>query len=472
MSDNSGERSCAMEDLYKELPSVDGLLREEKINEVLKFNKREVVKNCIREVLERYREKIRRGEVKKIDIEKILEDVVSQIEEKKKMSLRRVVNGTGIILHTNLGRALFPPQVKEHLLDIAFCYSTLEYDVEKGERGSRYSHVEKLLCELLDVEAALVVNNNAAAVLLALNTLAKGKEVIVSRGQLIEIGGSFRLPDVMLQSGAILKEVGTTNKTYDFDYINAITENTALLLKVHTSNYRIVGFTHDIATEELVQIGRKYDIPTMEDLGSGVMVDLREYGLPHEPTVQEVVKAGVDIVTFSGDKLLGGPQAGIIVGKKKYIDLMKKNPLTRALRVDKLCLVSLECVLRIYRDYNPVEAIPTLKMLTAQPSQLYEKAAILNKLVLTIPRVKSKVVEITSLSGGGSLPEESLPSYGITLEVEGFDAEDLERRLRIRDIPIITRIVDGVVTIDVRTLLEGDEEVILHALEEIAGVCQ
>ncbi|MBE3592996.1 MAG: L-seryl-tRNA(Sec) selenium transferase [Thermoanaerobacter sp.] len=461
-----------MEDLYKELPSVDEILREEKINEVLKFNKREVVKNCIREVLERYREKIRRGEVKKIDIEKILEDVVSQIEEKKKMSFKRVVNGTGIILHTNLGRAIFPPQVREHLLDIAFYYSTLEYDVEKGERGSRYSHVEKLLCELLDVEAALVVNNNAAAVLLALNTLAKGKEVIVSRGQLIEIGGSFRIPDVMLQSGAILKEVGTTNKTYDFDYINAITENTALLLKVHTSNYRIVGFTHDIATEELVQIGRKYDIPTMEDLGSGVMVDLREYGLPHEPTVQEVVKAGVDIVTFSGDKLLGGPQAGIIVGKKKYIDLMKKNPLTRALRVDKLCLVSLESVLRIYRDYNPVEAIPTLKMLTLKPSQLYEKAAILNKLVLTIPKVKSKVVEIASLSGGGSLPEESLPSYGITLEVEGFDAEDLERRLRIRDIPIITRIVDGVVTIDVRTLLEGDEEVILHALEEIAGVCQ
>lgn len=461
-----------MEDLYKELPSVDEILREEKINEVLKFNKREVVKNCIREVLERYREKIRRGEVKKIDIEKILEDVVSQIEEKKKMSFKRVVNGTGIILHTNLGRAIFPTQVREHLLDIAFYYSTLEYDVEKGERGSRYSHVEKLLCELLDVEAALVVNNNAAAVLLALNTLAKGKEVIVSRGQLIEIGGSFRIPDVMLQSGAILKEVGTTNKTYDFDYIHAITENTALLLKVHTSNYRIVGFTHDIATEELVQIGRKYDIPTMEDLGSGVMVDLREYGLPHEPTVQEVVKAGVDIVTFSGDKLLGGPQAGIIVGKKKYIDLMKKNPLTRALRVDKLCLVSLESVLRIYRDYNPVEAIPTLKMLTLKPSQLYEKAAILNKLVLTIPKVKSKVVEIASLSGGGSLPEESLPSYGITLEVEGFDAEDLERRLRIRDIPIITRIVDGVVTIDVRTLLEGDEEVILHALEEIAGVCQ
>ncbi|MGB9809112.1 MAG: L-seryl-tRNA(Sec) selenium transferase, partial [Caldanaerobacter sp.] len=365
-----------------------------------------------------------------------------------------------------------PPQVKEHLLDIAFRYSTLEYDVEKGERGSRYSHVENLLCELLDVEAALVVNNNAAAVLLALNTLAKGKEVIVSRGQLIEIGGSFRIPDVMLQSGAILKEVGTTNKTYDFDYINAITENTALLLKVHTSNYRIVGFTHDIATEELVQIGRKYDIPTMEDLGSGVMVDLREYGLPHEPTVQEVIKAGVDIVTFSGDKLLGGPQAGIIVGKKKYIDLMKKNPLTRALRVDKLCLVSLESVLRIYRDYDPVEAIPTLKMLTAKASQLYKKAVILNKLVLTIPKVKSRVVEIASLSGGGSLPEESLPSYGVTLEMEGFDAEDLEKRLRIRDIPIITRIVDGVVTIDVRTLLEGDEEVILRALKEIAEVCQ
>ncbi|MGB9780251.1 L-seryl-tRNA(Sec) selenium transferase [Caldanaerobacter sp.] len=461
-----------MEDLYKELPSVDEILREGKISEFLKFNKREVVKNCIREVLERYREKIRRGEVKKIDIEKILEDVVNHIEEKKKMSLRRVVNGTGIILHTNLGRALFPPQVKEHLLDIAFRYSTLEYDVEKGERGSRYSHVENLLCELLDVEAALVVNNNAAAVLLALNTLAKGKEVIVSRGQLIEIGGSFRIPDVMLQSGAILKEVGTTNKTYDFDYINAITENTALLLKVHTSNYRIVGFTHDIATEELVQIGRKYDIPTMEDLGSGVMVDLREYGLPHEPTVQEVIKAGVDIVTFSGDKLLGGPQAGIIVGKKKYIDLMKKNPLTRALRVDKLCLVSLESVLRIYRDYDPVEAIPTLKMLTAKASQLYKKAAILNKLVLTIPKVKSRVVEIASLSGGGSLPEESLPSYGVTLEMEGFDAEDLEKRLRIRDIPIITRIVDGVVTIDVRTLLEGDEEVILRALKEIAEVCQ
>lgn len=456
---------------YRSLPSVDEVLRDESITHLLNNNRRENVVKVIRRVLEEYRQKIYNDSNFIVDKDEIIRQVVNCVERRKLMNLKRVVNGTGIVIHTNLGRSLLPTQLKDNIWDVASHYSTLEYDVEKGERGSRYFHIEELLCELSGAEAALVVNNNAAAVLLVLSTIAKGKEVVVSRGQLIEIGGSFRIPEVMMQSGAILREVGTTNKTHDYDYINAISENTALLLKVHTSNYKIIGFTEEVSSSRLVEIGLKFNIPIMEDLGSGVMVDLRKYGLEYEPTVQDCIKAGVDIVTFSGDKLLGGPQAGIIVGKKKYIDLMKKNPLTRALRVDKLCLSSLEAILRIYRDSDPVEIIPTLKMLTTKEKDLYNSAIELKNMISEIPGIKSEIIKLNSLAGGGSLPQERFPSYGVTITVEGLSANGLEKKLRQNIIPIIARIISDTVTVDVRTLFYDDYRIIVDALKHIVEVC-
>lgn len=304
------------QNLFRLLPSVDDFLKLPQVVELGETRNHDSLVNAVRLVLERWRQGISEGTIHSVDISALVEDLRTLLHERDLHSLRRVVNGTGIIVHTNLGRSLLPHALEQQLKEVAFHYNTLEYDVSEGERGSRYAHVEGLLKELLGVEGALVVNNNAAAVLLALNTLAKGKEVVVSRGELIEIGGSFRIPDVMAQSGAILKEVGTTNRTHVEDYTSVIGENTGLLFKAHTSNYRIVGFTEEVDVQTLVRIGKSYDVPTMMDLGSGVMVDLSRSGIAREPTVQEVVNAGVDIITFSGDKLLGGPQAGIIVGKK------------------------------------------------------------------------------------------------------------------------------------------------------------
>jgi L-seryl-tRNA(Ser) seleniumtransferase len=414
-----------------------------------------------------WRQGVAQGKITDIDKKKIVEDVIEYVKERDLYSLRRVVNGTGIVVHTNLGRSLLPKQLEEHLTEIAFHYNTLEYDVEKGDRGSRYAHVEQLLKELLNVEAALVVNNNAAAVLLALNTLAKGKEVIVSRGELIEIGGSFRIPDVMAESGAILREVGTTNRTHLEDYVNAISENTGLLFKAHKSNYRIIGFTEEVSPEELVRIGKENGIPVLVDLGSGVLVNLRHFGLAYEPTVQDIVNAGVDVVTFSGDKLLGASQAGIIVGKKQYIDIMKRNPLTRALRVDKFCLSMLEGVLKIYLQQEPTQIIPTLQMLATPIDELERRAQAVREVLSKIEGVDAIVVKTASESGGGSLPGEELPSFGVALVVTPLSDVELEEKLRKRDIPIIGRIIDGRVVLDVRTLQDDDAEIIARAMMEI-----
>jgi len=457
------------QNLFRLLPSVDEFLKLPQVVKLAETRSHSSLVNAVRLVLDTWRQGISEGKIHSVDTDALVEDLCKLLHELDLRSLRRVVNGTGIIVHTNLGRSLLPPSLEQQLKEIAFHYNTLEYDVEEGERGSRYVHVEGLLRELLGVEAALVVNNNAAAVLLALNTLAKGKEVIVSRGELIEIGGSFRIPDVMTQSGAMLKEVGTTNRTRVEDYIGAIGENTGLLFKAHTSNYRIVGFTQEVDVATLARIGKSHNVPTMMDLGSGVMVDLALKGIDHEPTVQEVVNAGVDIVTFSGDKLLGGPQAGIIVGKKAFIDAMKKNPLTRALRVDKLCLTMLEGTLRIYRDGNPMEMIPTLRMMAVPMEQLEERANRLNDMLNTIKDVNCSVVQVNSASGGGSLPGQQLPSFGVSLEVGSMSEVELERRLRQRDIPIISRIVENKVILDVRTLLDEDFQVIFDTLQDIVS---
>lgn len=456
-----------MNNLFKKLPSVDEILKENDIIKLLENYKHDYVVKIIRQVLSDYRDKISHNIEVTINKQEIVKRILEYLSKNTHCNLKRVINATGVVIHTNLGRSIFPDELIKNLWEVTAHYSTLEYNIENGKRGSRYSLVEKLLCEVTGAEAALVVNNNAAAVLLSLSVMSKGKEVIVSRGQLVEIGGSFRIPDVMLQSGAILKEVGTTNKTHDYDYTNAINENTGLILKVHTSNFRLVGFTEEVSTEKLVEISEKYNIPIMEDLGSGVLVDLRKYGLPYEPTVQEVVKAGMDIVTFSGDKLLGGPQAGIIVGKKSFIDLMKRHPLTRAVRVDKMCLSTLEYILRIYLYNEPEKIIPTLKMLTLNKDILYERAVRLKDILSDINKVKTDIIEVSSMAGGGALAEQDIPSYGIKIEIDNLSSNDIENKFRTGDIPIICRIVSDAVILDVRTLLEDDYDIIFKSVKKI-----
>ena len=375
------------------------------------------------------------------------------------LNLKRVINGTGIVVHTNLGRSLLPEHTIKQLSMAGACYTNLEFNLKTGKRGSRYSLVEEIICDLTGAEAALVVNNNAAAVLIALDTLARDREVIVSRGQLVEIGGSFRIPDVMKKSGASLVEVGATNRTHLYDYEHAISESTALLLRVHTSNFRIIGFTSQVSAEELVELGNKYDLPVMEDLGSGSFTDLSTFGLPPEPTVQEVVKSGVDVVVFSGDKLLGGPQSGMIVGKEKIISRIKKNPLNRALRIDKFTLASLESVLRDYYDPETVlKKNQTLRMISDPPEIIKKRAQ------RFIRRTRSKIgdqcamklVSTISRVGGGALPEYGLASWAAELAPVGISVSTLEKDFRALPVPVIGRIENERLLIDFRTVLDGE----------------
>ena len=387
-------------------------------------------------------------------------------------NLKPLVNATGVVVHTNLGRSLLPDAVVENIALIASRYSNLEYDLDAGKRGSRYASVEDLLCEISGAQAAMAVNNNAGAVLLCLETFARNKEVIVSRGELVEIGGSFRVPDVMAKSGGILREVGTTNRTHMRDYENAIEENTALLLKVHRSNYSVIGFTADVSLKELVELGARHGVPVMEDLGSGTFIDFSKYGLLKEPTVQESVAAGTDIVTFSGDKLLGGPQAGIIVGKKSTVDQIKQNPLARALRIDKLTLAALESTLRLYRDEEKaVRMIPTLRMLTMNIGDIETRASNLVEELKNIDksRLEISLIERSSKAGGGALPLLELPSRCLSIRLQGMSANALEKSLRENDPPIIGRIEDDAYIMDPRTLRDDDLPIIGKAFENIIG---
>jgi L-seryl-tRNA(Ser) seleniumtransferase len=370
-------------ELLRKIPSVDELLIDKRISSLLDDTSRKIVVDSIREVLEQKRKSILKlKDCTQVDIseENIVELVREEVRQRKEYSLKRVINATGVVVHTNLGRSLLCEPALSHLVEVSRSYSNLEFDLDRGVRGSRYVHVEDLLCELTGAESAMVVNNNAGAVLLTLNTLAKDKEVIVSRGQLVEIGGAFRIPDVMKRSGAMLVEIGTTNRTHLRDYQEAITDNTALIMKVHTSNFQVVGFFSEVPLKDLVALGRKHNIPVIEDLGSGNLVDLSKYGLMKEPPVQEVVSAGADAVMFSGDKMLGGPQAGIIVGRKELLERIKRNPINRALRIDKLTLAALEATLRFYRDEEEaVNNIPTLKMLTMPVETIKKKAKRLHR---------------------------------------------------------------------------------------------
>ncbi|HZJ76395.1 MAG TPA: L-seryl-tRNA(Sec) selenium transferase [Oscillospiraceae bacterium] len=462
--------------VLSKLPSVDELLNNKKITDLLEEIPRDVVVNEIRSNLQRCRRKILSMDEKaldkfKIDIDGITLNIINSAYEFMNMSLKEVINGMGTVLHTNLGRALLSETIKDQVWSVASGYSTLEIDVSTGKRGIRYSHVTEIIKFITKAEDVLVVNNNAAAVMLVLNTMAKDREVIVSRGELVEIGGSFRVPDVMEQSGTKLVDVGTTNKTHLWDYECAISENTAALLRVHTSNYRILGFTDSVSLKDLVELGKKNNIPIIEDIGSGVLVDLRKYGLGYEPTVQESIAAGIDVVTFSGDKLLGGPQAGIIVGKKCYIDKMKRNPLTRAFRIDKLTMTALEATLRIYLDEEKaIKTIPTLKMLTESPDSVGKRARVLCDMIASRKLdLKVNINKDYSEVGGGALPLEKLPTYVITVNAENISSSQLEDRLRKYSTPIFTRVSDDRVIIDLRTVREEQYETIVQALAEIIG---
>jgi L-seryl-tRNA(Ser) seleniumtransferase len=375
-----------------------------------------------------------------------------------------------VVVHTNLGRSLLATEVVENLITIASRYSNLEYDLSIGKRGSRYSCVEDLICEISGAEAAMVVNNNAGAVLLCLETIARDKEVVVSRGELVEIGGSFRVPDVMAKSGGILREVGTTNRTHLRDYENAIAPNTGLLLKVHTSNYSVVGFTAEVSLPELVDLGAAHQLPVMEDLGSGTFIDFSKYGLLKEPTVQESVTAGADVITFSGDKLLGGPQSGIIVGKKEVIDRIKKNPITRALRIDKLTLAALESTLRLYRDEEKAtRIIPTLRMIMLPLEEIQKRAQQLADALKKSgdARLHIQLIERSSKTGGGALPLMELPSLCVGVQIKGISPNALEKTMRSNDPPIIGRIEDDLFVMDPRTIRKDELSIIETAFENL-----
>ncbi len=442
--------------LMRQLPKVDEMMRSMALEGITDAPAVLIKLACQKEI-QLERQKILSGESCQLSKDELIRRIKAEIERQNQPHLRRVVNGTGIVLHTNLGRARLSQTVSESMKEISGSYSNLEYHLETGERGSRYDHVEQLLTFLTGAEAALVVNNNAAAVYLVLNSMAKGKEVIVSRGELVEIGGAFRVPEIMTASGCRLTEVGTTNKTHERDYEDNISENTGALLKVHTSNYKIIGFTEEVSLEQMKAVGERHGLPVIYDLGSGLLADLKAYGIGDEPTVKDCLEQRADIVCFSGDKLLGGPQAGIIVGKACYINQMKKNHLLRALRIDKLTLNALELTLRQYLSpETAMEQIPTLKMITEPLERLREKAEHLHSLLVKQPGVQVEVLETEGQIGGGTMPGVNLASYAVGISVERVSADMLESMLRNNSVPIIARIWKNKVLLDVRTMSEED----------------
>ena len=454
------------------LPSVDQLLRTLAGRPEVTGVPRARLTVMAREALDTERRRLRAQPEGAVDGEALVGTILAAVRRGGLFSLRPVINATGVVLHTNLGRALLSAQALERVAAVGAAYSNLELDIATKERGSRYSHVEPLLRRLTGAEDALVVNNNAAAVLLALETLAHGKEVIVSRGELIEIGGEFRIPDIMLRSGAVLREVGATNRTHLRDYAEAIGPNTALLMKVHTSNYRVVGFTADVSSRELTELGRQRGIPVMEDLGSGSLVDLRPWGFPYEPTVPEVVASGVDLVSFSGDKLLGGPQAGIVVGKRAIVGRLKKNPWNRALRIDKFTIAALEATLTAYEAGTARETVPTLERLTEPLTAVTARARrVLRGLGPAVAeRLTARVVEDRSQVGGGALPTVELPTAGVAVGATDAAARALDVALRGGDPPVIGRLVDDRLLLDCRTVLPGQVAALVKAL--VAAVAE
>ena len=461
----------------RSLPSIERMLARpaaERLSEVLS---RDRVRDLLREVLEEIREQIihEQFQTRPQGANFLIEEIERRLETRANAfvqpSLKRVVNATGVIIHTNLGRAPLAWEAIEALSEVASHYSNLEYDLGEGRRGARESHCQHLLARLAGSESAIVANNNAAAVMLVLNTLAEGGEVIVSRGELIEIGGSFRIPDVMAKSGARLREVGTTNRTHINDYESAISENTRLILRVHPSNYRIIGFTERPDVKEIADLARRAGIPSFEDLGSGCLIDLAPYGVKDEPVVARSLRAGISVVSFSGDKMLGGPQSGIIAGSRAVVDLVRKNPLMRAFRVDKMTYAALEATLRLYERGVAESEIPVIRAMARTRDGLSARAQLFSESIelMTGGRIKITTEDGESVIGGGSAPEVKLPTVLVAIKDDELSASQIEQRLRGHRVPIITRTEHDRVLIDLRTV-EPDEEAIM--LEAIATLAQ
>lgn len=449
---------------------MDVLLKDPVLTNLSGIYGKQAVLYAVQTELSCIRNAIRSGNPEMMEslMENLIGNIKNRTEQGQEASLKRVLNATGIILHTNLGRAPLGNVQVQAMLEAARGYTNLEYSLEEGKRSSRSAHFAEDIQKVTGAERAAAVNNNAAAVILMLAALAKGKEVAVSRGELIEIGGHFRIPEVMGQSGAILREVGCTNRTRIADYENAIHENTGALLKVHTSNYKILGFTEEVSIEELSELGKKYGLPVLVDLGSGVLVDLEEYGLPHEPTVREMLEKGADVVCFSGDKLLGGTQAGILAGKSAYIKKMECHPLMRAFRLDKCMAAALSSTFRAYQDLERAkEELPVLRMLLRSPQELKAQAEeIKESLEKSRAQGIFRIEESVSLPGGGSMPLEGLPGFALTVQPTGESCVQLAKRLRAMPIPVISHIKDHKVFLEMRTILPGEEKELLEELKQ------
>jgi len=470
-------KSVAKSELFRELPSVDELLRAPEVTALLESHGAPAVTDAARVVLKHLREEIASdlldASALRLALSGVTAAIESQLRQSLQPSLRPLINATGVILHTNLGRAPLAETALEHIRQSVVRYSNLEFNIESGERGKRDVHVDRLFRKLLAVGShdvsTIVVNNNAAAVLLALNTLADGGEVIVSRGELVEIGGSFRIPDVMGKSGAVLREVGTTNRTRITDYEKAINDRTRLLLRVHRSNFEISGFTEQPSIQELVDLAGSRNLPLMEDLGSGALVDLESFGIHGEPTVLDSLRRGVSLVTYSGDKLLGGPQAGLLSGRSDLIARMRSNSLFRALRVDKLKYAALEATLLAYvkRDH---ETIPTLKMMSLTKEDIGARAeSLANRLGAVARNLKIQLADGESVIGGGAAPSSVLPTRLLAVTSANLTADELAARLRTSDPPIIARVEEGTVLLDLRTVFPDQDEVVRQALQAICS---
>jgi L-seryl-tRNA(Ser) seleniumtransferase len=452
--------------LLRQIPAVDELLNRQRLRELEGRVGYRLVVEATRKVLQSLRARISRGSLDTVSVEWLEERILEEAEAVTELSLQPVINATGVILHTNLGRAPLAPEALAHLVRVAAGYSNLEYDLERGERGERDVHTDRLFRRLLGAERALVVNNNAAAVFLALNTLAEGSEVIVSRGELIEIGGSFRIPDVCAKSGAVLREVGTTNRTRAGDYAAAINEQTRVLLRVHPSNFRIVGFTERPSLDELEELARKHNLILMEDLGSGCLVDLTPCGVRDELPAGMSLKAGADVVTFSGDKLLGGPQAGILVGKREPLERIRKNPLFRALRVDKLTIAALEATVSLYLQ-GRLDSIPALRMMRLSKEEIAVRAERLAQRISARPGFAAVLRDGESVIGGGSTPGQALRTSLVAVRHAQHSASNLEEILRRQKPPIVGRIEQNEFIIDLRTVGEDQDDKIAQAFEQI-----
>ncbi len=461
-----------MQDRLRRLPKVQTLLETELASQLIQTYGHEDVANAIRLRLQDARETIIANDHEPdLDAfnQSLFDDISRSLDISRSPSLRRAINATGVIIHTNLGRARLAPEAIEAVSAIAADYSTLEMDLESGKRGSRHGHVEALICHLTGAEAAIVVNNCAAAILTCLTALGAGKHVIASRGEMVEIGGSFRMPDVIAQSGAHLQEIGTTNKTHLRDYADAISDDTALLLKSHTSNYQVIGFTSVPSRQELAELAQQTGTHLIEDLGSGVLVDLSPYGLPNEPVVRDVLAAGVDVVTFSGDKLLGGPQAGIIAGRRELVERIRTHPIARAVRIDKLSLAALRATLELYRaPNNPVERVPVLQVLAAPIEDLRARAETLASLMSDKQDLEIEITPTVARAGAGSLPQQDLPSVAVSLASSNHSPDTLASFLRQAETPVFGRISKDRLLLDMRAVADDEVTQIADAVSAIS----